>query len=313
MLFLKINTPSYKCDLELNSKVTFVLGGSGVGKSELVRKLQMDGIEDFLTISDGFDFNVISCNVFNALFKTAKNHINDYDNLSNSKKLAELRHYWSDRLNFPFSNSVLIVDDEDFVDSIEFQAFFDSDESNYYLLINRRHINRISYSVDDVYEFKSNGVFHYLEKRYDIEHSDKTEFDYILTEGVGSDYVLFKSYFGDGVINPMFGNKIQSGGRTNVVKMIVSNSDYFRGKSILVLIDYVAFGSNFESFVSICNSLDVDFHIFSLYRSFEYFLLRSNIIKDSGLDLYVSNNFLKFNSLENLYTKRLKDLTKILC
>lgn len=108
----------------------------------------------------------------------------------------------------------------------------------------------------------------------------------------------------------MFGNKIQSGGRTNVVKMIVSNSDYFRGKSILVLIDYVAFGSNFESFVSICNSLDVDCHIFSLYRSFEYFLLRSNIIKDSGLDLYVNNNFLKFNSLENLYTKRLKDLTK---
>ena len=69
-------------------------------------------------------------------------------------------------LSLDKKDSILIIDDEDFVDSFEFEAFFNSDCSNYYLIINRLHLDKIGYSVSEVYIYKVDGTNHFLENRY---------------------------------------------------------------------------------------------------------------------------------------------------
>ena len=133
------------------------------------------------------------------------------------------------------------------MDSFEFEAFFNSDCSNYYLIINRLHLDKIGYSVSEVYNYKVDGTNHFLEKRYTLPTIVQKDFDYIVTEGIGSDYIFFKSMFGEKVINPTFNGKLKSGGRTNVARMIEANKEVFKQKKILILIDYVAFGANYAS------------------------------------------------------------------
>ena len=50
-------------------------------------------------------------------------------------------------------DSIIIIDDEDFVISEEFSAWFNSDKSNYYIIINRSYISNIGNSVGEI-EFK---------------------------------------------------------------------------------------------------------------------------------------------------------------
>lgn len=319
MITLSLTSKRFNCKLELKEKVTFVLGNSGSGKTETIRRLSSNASSKKVDITDGFSYEILTSTRFNDICNNALKYIShenkidstNFNSLDDTRKKKYYCNYWENTLNFPFSKSIIIIDDEDFVDSVEFQAFFDCDKSNYYLIINRLHLNRIGYSVSEVYDYKTSGVDHYLEKRYNLQTEENNDrYDYVITEGIGSDYIYFKSWLGDKVINPTFNNKLESGGRTNVAKMIDKNRDIFRYKTIFILIDYVAFGSNFESLLNICNEISANFYIKSSYKSFEYLLLKSNLILDNNLDDFVNDNRLKFNSLETLYTYRLKELTK---
>ncbi|MBQ2276643.1 MAG: hypothetical protein U0L23_02220 [Lachnospiraceae bacterium] len=318
MVTLSLNSKRFSCKIELKEKVTFVVGNSGQGKTEMVRRLSSNSSSKHVTVSDGFHYEVLTYKRFSDSCNAALRHIlnennmelNTFQHLKEDEKKGYYFKYWKDSLNFPFSNSILIIDDEDFVDSFEFEAFFNSDCSNYYLIINRLHLDKIGYSVSEVYNYKVDGTNHFLEKRYTLPTIVQKDFDYIVTEGIGSDYIFFKSMFGEKVINPTFNGKLKSGGRTNVARMIEANKEVFKQKKILILIDYVAFGANYASLLKICNEVSVQFCIKSHYQSFEYLLLCSNMIHDKELQEYVEKNRLRFHSLESLYTYRLKEITK---
>ena len=318
MVVLSLSSKRFNCRLELKEKVTFVVGNSATGKTEMVRRLSSDSSSKHVDVSNGFSYEVLTSKRFHDSCNNALRHILyergldlvSFNSLDEKTRRSYYCSYWRDSLNFPFSNSIIIIDDEDFVDSMEFQAFFDCDCSNYYVIINRLHLSRIGYSVSEVYNYKVDGTNHYLEKRYTPSSTLEGDFDFIVTEGVGSDYIFFKSWFGERVINPTFSGKLKSGGRTNVVKMITMNKETFRNKHILVLIDYVAFGANFASLISVCKEISANLCVISSYESFEYMLLRSNIVSDNSLGEYVNANRLKFSSLEVLYTHRLGELTK---
>lgn len=318
MVNIGLRSKRYNCSINLCEKVTFVVGNSGSGKTEFVRRLLSKSSSKVIEVTEGYSYEVLTLDRFEDYCNGALKHIlsdnkiniEQFNLLSNDEKKSHYIKYWSNNIDFPFSNSIIIIDDEDFINSLEFNAFFDSDKSNYYMIINRSHLSHIGYSVDEVYEFKCDGVNHFIEKKYNIDNVIKRgNYDYVLVEGIGSDFIFFSNMIGKKVINPMYNKKLNSGGRSNVVKAIELNKDEFKGKSILVLIDYVAFGSNFESLYSICNCIYADFMIYSSYKSFEYLLLKSNIINDKDLDKFVEENRLKFKSLEVLYTERLRNLT----
>lgn len=317
MISLVLSTNNFKCSLDLKEKVTFIKGNSGVGKTTLIDYLSRDGIQDFVSISNNFGYEILTKSRFKDIVKNAIKHIERdngviFKSLDSKTRKKLLYNYWkSDSLNFPYQDSIIFTDDEDFVSSLEFTAFFDADKYNYYVIINRTHLATIGYSVDSVYDLVADGSNHYLRPRYTLEQdSSPSTFDFIVTEGVGSDYIFFKELWGDKVINPTYANKLSSGGRSNVVKMLELNKDIFKGKKLFLFIDYVAFGSNFESLNSFCNSNNIDFSIISTYKSFEYLLLKSNLINDLDLDTFTECNRLKFNSLETLYTFRLEQLTR---
>lgn len=233
----------------------------------------------------------------------------DFTDLDSKEPQRLMREYWSISVNFPYEDSVIFVDDEDFVESDLFNVFFDCDHYNYYVIINRRQLSKIGYSVDEVYTLETTGIDHYLKHAFPPNTLENSTVDYIVTEGVGSDFMFFRSWVGDSVVNPTYADKIPSGGRTNVSKMLIANAETFWHKSILFLVDYVAFGSNYSLLISVCTQLNITPIVCRDYRSFEYLLLCSNLAHDTLLKHFEATNLLKFKSLEVLYTFRLKQIT----
>ena len=110
-------------------------------------------------MSNGFDLISISESEFSKFIKHANRRIHE-------NKYSSLKEYWDDINNFPIVNSVIVIDDENFVESKEFATFVNADKYNYYIIINRTQISKIGYSVYEVYELKTNGKSHWLERKY---------------------------------------------------------------------------------------------------------------------------------------------------
>lgn len=317
MIEFKLESKRYTCTLQLNQKVTFIIGNSGCGKTELVRRLENRSSACSVQISGNLEYEVLSYSKFKDICRSAAKHIcyekhittKDFTDLDSKEQQRLMREYWSISVNFPYEDSVIFVDDEDFVESDLFNVFFDCDHYNYYVIINRRQLSKIGYSVDEVYTLETTGIDHYLKHAFPPNTLENSTVDYIVTEGVGSDFMFFRSWVGDSVVNPTYADKIPSGGRTNVSKMLIANAETFWHKSILFLVDYVAFGSNYSLLISVCTQLNITPIVCRDYRSFEYLLLCSNLAHDTLLKHFEATNLLKFKSLEVLYTFRLKQIT----
>lgn len=157
---ISVKSKKYNCFMHLDEKISFVLGESGKGKTVFTR-LALDsyntGVD--INVSNGFELVVLTGAIFRDFLRKANKHIS-------SGKYKDLNEYWSDSMNFPYSESVIIVDDNDFITSREFACFVNADKYNYYLLINRTQLSELGYSIDAVFEFKANGKEHSLERKY---------------------------------------------------------------------------------------------------------------------------------------------------
>lgn len=143
---IKVESKRYNCRITIKEKVTFIKGESGVGKSLLTRYISEQTSAVKMYVSNNYDLVVLNNGMFQTFVKRASRKIG-----STSKK--DLEKYWSVEDNFPVLDSIIIIDDEDFVISEEFSAWFNSDKSNYYIIINRSHISNIGNSVEEI-EFK---------------------------------------------------------------------------------------------------------------------------------------------------------------
>ena len=113
-----------------------------------------------INVSNGFDFISISESEFSKFVKHANRRIHE-------NQYGSLKEYWDDKDNFPIADSVIVIDDETFVESSEFAAFVNADKYNYYIIINRTQLAKISDSMHEVYTLKTSGRLHWLERRYD--------------------------------------------------------------------------------------------------------------------------------------------------
>lgn len=162
---ISVNSKKFQCSFSIVDKVTFIEGDSGTGKTQFSLRVLSSAATIKTIVSNGFDLTVLSKKEFNRSLSIAKRNIVKYtgqkfpenDKDKTGKLLFE---YWSQEDNFPIFDSVIVVDDEDFVSSREFSAFFNADKYNYYIIINRREVAGISYSMDSVFKFKTDGIHH---------------------------------------------------------------------------------------------------------------------------------------------------------
>ena len=156
---ISLKSKKYNCSMHLDEKISFVLGDSGKGKTVFARLVSdSDNTGVDINVSNGFELVVLTGATFRDFLRKANKHIS-------SGRYKDLNEYWSDIMNFPYSESVIIVDDNDFITSREFACFVNADKYNYYLLINRTQLLELGYHIDAVFEFKANGKEHSLERK----------------------------------------------------------------------------------------------------------------------------------------------------
>lgn len=313
-LSIEINLKSKKfcCSFSIKEKLTFIRGDSGVGKTEFTRRVSSRTSANHIDVSNGFELSVLTTEVFENIYRKALSQKNKDESTKNQEETKFLRKFWSTNDNFPFSdNMIFIIDDDDFVKTHAFAVLFECDKSNYYIIINRSNLPSLSYSADEVYNFVSDGINHTLEKYYSyMKKTIDTHLDMILVEGIGSDFIFFQTLFSNGkVLKPNDFNGIHGGGKDNLIKALKENIILFYHKSIFLIIDFCGFGSNIEDLINLAKDYNVTLFVNRDYLSFEYFLLKSNLIKDD-IDDFIEKNRLKFYSLEDLCTQRLIFLTR---
>lgn len=315
---ISIDSKKFKCSFSITDKITFIEGDSGTGKTQFSQRAMSSATTVTTIISNNFDLVVLSEKEFNRSLSIAKRNIEKYTEQKfpiNDKEEAGklLFKYWSNEDNFPIFDSIIIIDDEDFVSSREFSAYFNADKYNYYIIINRREVSGISYSIDSIFEFKTDGIHHWLENSisYDVLNKyNRKIVDWVLVEGSSSDFTFFSEMFqSDRVINPTYDGLDTTSGRAKIIRLVKHCLTNFKYKKLLLLVDICAFGSNIKILQKLASTNNIILLFIQDYQSFAFLLLYSTMIDDQELINFVSDNILFYKSREDLYETRLKNLT----
>lgn len=310
MVEITLRSKRYHCDLTLYEKITVIKGDSAAGKTEFTRKLTTDPNAQ-VNVSNGFDLTVLTEERFQDICRIA---LKKCKKESKEEKEKFLRQYWEHEDNFPFDDTIIIVDDEVFTRSIYFSILVNTDQSNYYIIIDRKKLPNLSYSVNEVYKFIADGKNHYIERVFQFPVF-KPEADVVMVEGEGSDSIFFRALFKNNlknieVVNPSaLSSHLKNSGRSAVVKVLEEYGDEYKNKTVFMLVDCCAFGSDMEDLIWICAKKGIQASFYKDYLSFEYLLLKSNFINDQQLGLCIERDRLKFHSLEALFEQRLKEIT----
>ena len=131
---LSVDNKRFKCNIELEDKVTVIVGDSGVGKTLFAKKLYQNF--DDVEISNDYDVVILDTMMFKRWVKQA----------SMFSKGKTLEEYWSTQSNLPAVHSIIIVDDDDIVKSREFDTFFEKSQDNYFLFIFSKISSAISFA-----------------------------------------------------------------------------------------------------------------------------------------------------------------------
>lgn len=315
---ISIDSKKFKCSFSIVDKVTFIEGDSGVGKTQFSQKVMSSATTVTTIVSNGFDLTVLSKKEFNRSLSIAKRNIEKYTEekfpINDKDKSGKLLFaYWSEEDNFPIFDSIIIIDDEDFISSREFSAYFNADKYNYYIIISRREVAGISYSIDSIFKFRTDGTYHWLEKSisYDVLNTKiRKTVDWILVEGSASDFIFFSEMFqSERVINSSYKGIDTTGGRAKIINLVMCCFAEFKYKKLLLLVDICAFGSNIKALQELANINNIVLFFIQDYQSFEFLLLHSKMINDQELTDFVADNVLFYKSREDLYEARLESLT----
>ena len=173
---------------------------------------------------------------------------------------------------------VFIDEDHSFVFSEDF-AHYVADSSNYFVIITRRPLYNLPYSIDEVYGIRTTGRFHFPEKiyhefyqYYDIRSNEdmkRNPYTFLL-EDSGSGYEFYRNTFEACLCKSSEGN-------SKLAKLLSETE----GSSV-VIADGAAFGAYIEKILSIAESKTNV--ILYLPESFEWLVLKSGIVGHKDLD-----------------------------
>ncbi len=233
----------YEFDIKRN--ITVILGDSATGKTTLIEMLTT-----FSELAEGSGIRVesdVPCVVF-----------------SGGK---DWRHIIDG-----FSNSIVFIDEHHhFVFSKEFAEVV-SGSTNYFVIITRRPLYNLPYSINEIYGIKTSGRYHYPDKVY---HEFYNVYSDEMMQGNDDRYTFYieDSKAGFEFYRNAFGSEIchSCEGNANMARILNACED-----QAVVIADGAAFGAYIEEMMEIYE--EKGNIILYLPESFEWLVLRSGVI-----------------------------------
>ena len=254
-----LETDRIKYDFTVKRNITVILGDSATGKTTLVEFLGMyasRGKESGVKLQSD-----VPCVVYSGAWNN-----------------------WQAVLKSVSGSIVFIDEDYSFIFSKEFaEAVRGSD--NYYVLITRRPLYNLPYSLQEIYGIRTSGKYSFPEKIYQEfypvysieECSDLTGETILLVEDTGSGLEFFEK--------SLTGVKcIGVGGNTKLERLM---SECVADERIIVIADGAAFGAFIENVLSVARIRGNTGLYFP--ESFEWMILKSGILKKNEIREILDN------------------------
>ncbi|MBO6148118.1 MAG: translation initiation factor 2 [Lachnospiraceae bacterium] len=281
-----IETESLRYEFDVRRNITVLQGESATGKTTLI-----DILAEYSKKGRGGGIRVqsdVPCFVFNG---------------SADRWMYELGG---------MSGGVIFIDEDyRFIQSNEFAEYL-AHSDNYYVLVTRKPLYNLPYSINEIYGIRTSGKYHFPEKIYHEFYpiygdnygniSDEKRI-LLLIEDKEAGYDFFKDMVGDGRCMSAEGN---AGIYPRIIE-IGSSED------ILLIADGAAFGSYVDKVVHL---RQLRGHIAIYFpESFEWMVLKSGIIKGRDIlnmlespEEYIDSK--EYMSWERFFTALLIELTK---
>ena len=279
MVELQVISDDYRCKIEMERRITYLRGDSGVGKSTLV---------DYILLGNSAgDAVKVTCNKHLAV-------IQDID--SNSRVVNE-----KDTL-FILDDPLVIEDEKWFSEAI-IKDLIKND--SYMLIISRVDFpnlnNNIEFSINSVLTMKADGIEHYCVPFTDnftcTCKVDMSKYDCIITEDTHGMHEFAKSWLNNNVIS--------TNGKGNVIKVIKNLPESY--KRVFLFVDSAAFGQKIHELQEVAMAVGIIVVLDNRYECFEYFVLLTNWF-NTRLNFSVEEAN-KFVSWEKYFETELEKIT----
>ena len=248
-----IESPHLKYEFDIKRNITIIQGDSATGKTtlvDLISEIEHRGTNNQVRIQSD-----VACRVY-----------------------AASESDW--QVIFPnASNTIFFIDEGySFIFSKEFAELIRGTD-NYYVLITRRPVTCLPYSINEVYGIRTSGRFHFPEQVY---HEFYHIYDDAMAVSDYSDVVIITedSKSGFQFINACCGETVRcisASGNSEIYSSLVNNAS----ASTIVMADGAAFGAYIEKVLLYAKTIKG----VSLYlpESFEWLILKSGIFKGNNL------------------------------
>ena len=279
-----IETGNIKYEFDIKRNITVVQGDSATGKTTMV-----DIINEYAAKGKNQGIRIesdVNCVVFTASDDNWKYTLDGY------------------------SKSIIFIDEDyHFVFSKDFADYLDGSD-NYYVIITRKPLKNVPYSIKEIYGIRTSGKYHFPEQVYNefypIYHEVSQENPFqvmILTEDKKSGFQFFENLTGREKCKSADGN-------ANVYAKMIELS---QTNDLLIIADGAAFGAYVDK---VFKYAKLKGHI-ALYfpESFEWLLLRSDVLADKSIsellehpEDYIDSS--KYISWERFFTALLIEKTE---
>lgn len=278
-----IETARIRYAFDIRRNITVIKGDSATGKTTLITLLQAYSARGK---SSGVQFSSdVPCAVYSGDMNSWKNILPSYH-----------------------SSIIFIDEDYSFISSKDFAGLIQGTD-NYYVLITRRDLVNLPYSIDEIYGIRTSGKYHFPKKIYNEfyriypdEYISEVKHPVLITEDSNSGFQFFSRTCSQIKC-------ISAGGNSNIFKTIEQSSP---DTPIAVIADGAAFGAFISKVLSAARLRKN----VSMYfpESFEWMILRSGIIHSKSISeiLEAPENFIEssiFFSWEQYFTGLLEKTT----
>lgn len=278
-----IETVRLKYEFDIRRNITVIKGNSATGKTTLISLLQAYSV---LGERSGVRLTSdVPCIVYSGDMNSWKNILAEYH------------------------SSILFIDEDYFFITTKEFADFIQGTDNYYVLITRRDLANLPYSIQEIYGIRTSGKFHFPQQVYN-------EFYHIYSEKYPSERKTSILITEDSNSGFQFFSKV---GRNFTCLSAEGNSNIFKkieeaptDTGLAIIADGAAFGA----FISKVLSLAQFRKNIMLYfpESFEWMILKSGILQSTSIseilespEQYIESS--EFFSWEQFFTQLLKACT----
>lgn len=281
MISLDIKNDLLHFNINLQRRISFIMGDSATGKSSMYEllNLKLRHNDDEVFLKSNIDIVLL-----------------DFSNLKDSH-----------------SHVLYIVDDLDILPNHDFEALMNSmvEDDLWFLIMSREEVD---YKLKASIIFSSNceytlGVIdnvYTLRPLYTYERSITNKYDCVLVEDSKGGFDFFNKLYKDSKV-------LSTKGKNNIVTSMETAVDNgFR--NILVIFDTANFGSCFAEFYNKARVSEANIEFISTYECFEELLVRTNLLNNLGVVKYGLENIEeeanKFKSWEKYFEYLIKVATQ---